>query len=329
MSRRSRRLAGQSSGVEWATGVLQEPAVDLNLPRQTPSRAAAPEAAPRDEGWYRDSALLRGKRYLGLALMLRLVLIVYAEWQDANLMIKYTDIDYVVFTDAARYSAQGESPYLRSTYRYSPLLAWMLIPNVLVHPVWGKLLFAVLDLVAAVCMEHILRARGVSTMKATCYSWCWLFNPLAINMSTRGSCESVTAVLVLGALLACIRNRVTLAAVLHGAAVHFRIFPIFYAPAFLLYYGPRDASIFRAPFSWKGLHFGVCSAASFVILGVGCYAWYGEPFLQQTYLYHLIRQDTRHNFSIYFYYLYLQGNQGAAVDAVSYTHLTLPTKRIV
>lgn len=74
--------------------------------------------------------------------LLRAGLIVYGEWQDTQMEVPYTDIDYTVFSDAARLMVEGKSPFERHTYRYSPLLALVLVPNILLHRCWGKLLFA-------------------------------------------------------------------------------------------------------------------------------------------------------------------------------------------
>lgn len=72
----------------------------------------------------------------------RIILIVIGEWQDSHMEVRYTDVDYIVFSDAASFMASGQSPYKRTTYRYSPLLAFLLIPNSFIHRSWGKFLFS-------------------------------------------------------------------------------------------------------------------------------------------------------------------------------------------
>lgn len=44
------------------------------------------------------------KTSLVAAALLRIGLIVYSEWHDAKSVVKYTDIDYRVFSDAARFT---------------------------------------------------------------------------------------------------------------------------------------------------------------------------------------------------------------------------------
>lgn len=88
-------------------------------------------------------------KVITLAIVLRVALIVYGTWQDSQFAVKYTDIDYEVYTDAARFMIQGGSPYHRSTYRYTPLLAAVLTPNIFLHPSFGKIFFCVADILAA------------------------------------------------------------------------------------------------------------------------------------------------------------------------------------
>jgi phosphatidylinositol glycan class M len=66
-------------------------------------------------------------------------------------------------------------------------------PNIFWFSSFGKMLFALADLGIAYFMQKILQKKKVSTF----FVYLWLFNPLAINVSTRGSAESLIGVMVL------------------------------------------------------------------------------------------------------------------------------------
>jgi hypothetical protein len=99
-------------------------------------------------------------KYLAIGIAVRLLLLLIGNYIDSNSPLPYTDIDYFVFTgipfsnsymyiDAATFVSNGQSPYERHTYRYTPLVAWILsIIN-------GKLLFLTSDLVVYTLLEKI------------------------------------------------------------------------------------------------------------------------------------------------------------------------------
>ncbi|RAH76538.1 hypothetical protein BO86DRAFT_383726, partial [Aspergillus japonicus CBS 114.51] len=183
-----------------------------------------------------------------LALLLRLTLLLYGTYQDAHSALKYTDIDYQVFTDAARFTAAGSSPYDRATYRYTPLLAWLLRPTVWAG--WfafGKVVFAVADVAAGWLLARTLVAhRGLREATALRYASVWLLNPMVANISTRGSSEGLlgflTALLVHLVLGGASSNgrgkermgRVVAAGIVLGVGVHVKIYPFVYGVSVLL-----------------------------------------------------------------------------------------------
>jgi GPI mannosyltransferase 1 subunit M len=175
-------------------------------------------------------------RVFSCAIFLRITLFFYGLWQDANSPMKYTDIDYYVFTDAARFVSRGGSPYDRETYRYTPLLAWMLLPTTW-SSTWfsfGKVLFAFSDIVAGWLIVLVLmNGKKMSMETALKFASIWLLNPMVATISTRGSSEGLLGVMVIALLWAITQKKIALAGVLLGLSVHFKIYPFIYAPSII------------------------------------------------------------------------------------------------
>lgn len=266
---------------------------------------------------------------------LRVVLLFYGLYQDAHSAMKYTDIDYMVFTDAARFVSRGASPYVRDTYRYTPLLAWMLLPTA-----WngwfsfGKVLFAIADMVAGWLLVRVLRDQmGISGPRALKYASIWLLNPMVATISTRGSSEGLLGVMVVALLWAVLQRRVTLAGVLLGLGVHFKIYPFIYGPSILWWldadkdHETQDKKTKQGVISYilsfatpDRITITFAALSTFSALNLSMYILYGLPFMQHTYLHHLTRIDHRHNFSPYNILLYLSaaGNSGVGFESIAF-----------
>lgn len=267
------------------------------------------------------------------AILLRVVLFFYGLWQDANSPMKYTDIDYYVFTDAARYVSKGGSPYERETYRYTPLLAWMLVPTA--WPGWfsfGKAVFALSDIVTGWLIVRVLTSKsggGMSMERALKFASIWLLNPMVATISTRGSSEGILAVMVVALLWAVMQRRVVLTGLLLGIGVHFKIYPFIYAPSIVWWLDDEHLGqgVSRRPTSLMDgvkrllsparLKVAIIALATFFALNYAMFVIYGADFLQHTFLHHVTRIDHRHNFSPYNILLYLSSSRGQS-DALSF-----------
>jgi len=258
------------------------------------------------------------------AFLLRAILLVYGIYQDSVSALKYTDIDYYVFTDAARAVSVQSSPYDRATYRYTPLLAWILLPTTW-GGLWfhfGKALFALSDLIAGWLILTLLEKRGLDKQYALKYASVWLLNPMVANISTRGSSEGLLCVLVMALLGAFETGQIAMSGVLLGLSVHFKIYPFIYGVSMLWILetsptsGPTSSlqNILRF-LNTRRLLLLTASLLTFTCLNVLMYNIYGPPFLKHTFLHHFTRIDHRHNFSPYNTLLYLSSANSAASQA--------------
>jgi len=349
-----------------------------------------------------------------IGLFLRLFLAWFLPWllDDGRWLpgVSYTDIDFLVFTDAAEYLKRGLSPYDRHTYRYTPFLAELL--SRFPHKEYGRYLFCVADVICGYIILHERRARrgqerqeqrddsddkvlhgdkpasassssSSSSLTTTTSKWCWsvelvdaflwLYNPLAINICTRGSSESLMVLLpvlltfwiatggerqtktqtqtqtqvnnnnTMGSENGTINeegiashSRIFFAGICHGIAIHSKLYPVIYSLSYMAYFAtpPRSTSALVASdgvaktsvFPWKNpvklvrlakLWIGrllftpkpVLFLVTF-LLTFGFLTWlavyiYGEISMQEGLLYHFSRVDHRHNYSMYWYWIYL------------------------
>ena len=238
-----------------------------------------------------------------ISFFIHVFLILFCEIQDKFLDVKYTDIDYVVFTDGARFLLNGSTPFDRPTYRYTPILALFMTPNLLWFSQFGKLLLSIFDIIGGILIYNIMDKRYSR------YYLLWLYNPLTLIISTRGSAESLICTLVLLVIFCFNKKQYKLAGLCFGFVIHFKIYPIIYAPTFYLALSERNSSLFGSliPNSSK-IIFIISTLTGLIIPTYFSYLLCGSIYLEEAWLYHFYRQDFQHNFSPYFYLFQLFDN---------------------
>ncbi|XP_036149064.1 GPI mannosyltransferase 1 [Monomorium pharaonis] len=138
----------------------------------------------------------------------------------------------------------------------------------------------------------------------------WLYNPLTLVISTRGNADSLAVLLVALTLDSLQRDKIVLTGLLHGLSVHFRLYPLMFSLPMFLSLRKDNRAILP---NWDQWRLSLSCAFSIVTLTAAGYYLYGFKCLYESLIYHLVRKDTRHNFSVYFYMLYLSANQSQDV----------------
>ncbi|CAD7088983.1 unnamed protein product [Hermetia illucens] len=278
------------------------------------------------------------EKHLLVNFLLRLALIVFSMIQDKTAEVPYTDIDYRVVTDGARHALNGESPFDRHTYRYSPLLAFLMIPNLIVHESFGKVLFSLCDIMSSVLIRSIVfnelkqgyipkskqhSKKGDATSRtpdkyrkwSEIAAYIMLYNPMGIIISSRGSNDAVSNFLILLTFYYIQKANDNLkysfcAGIFHGLAIHFRIFPIIFSLAYYLTLSGSNQSIWKALLlpNKKQICLAFTTVVTLSTVTFFFYRFYGLQYIQEAYLYHFSRIDIRHNFSLYFLMQYLSSD---------------------
>jgi len=406
------------------------------------------------------------------AFLIRIFLVILSEILS-KYNITYTDIDYFVFSDGAKHILNLESPYKRETYRYTPLLALMMIPNQIININCGKIIFVFIDILNGICIEILLNLQNykrkiileekenrqinpkeiynpkmsisnIETKSLTSdsssmiskktssiidqriysnifnlrklntnlnenednkeeesvyeklqkllqildkiidnpfatTSLFYLYNPFMINISTRGSADCIIILFILLTLIFLELGIYSISGVFFGLAIHFKIYPVIYCPAILLYIITRRKHIsdiklnndkdfeikndknindnikqkslieravkffltlfcfyfflsiastliskllniykilflqvknlikffFKYIFNFNAIVFFGFALFTFLNLFLIFYLFLGQKFVYEYLLYHIVRKDHRHNYSVFSYLMYL------------------------
>lgn len=195
--------------------------------------------------------------------------------------------------------------------------AYLLLPNVFLKS-WGKILFSIINVMSGYLLYSILLKQSRSQSKdsttdALYYMSFLLFNPLTIVISTRGNADCIITFTLLYSLYSLQNGNVFQSALWYGFSIHLKFYPIIYFPAFLFLLRDHNqpqhsSSLFHYLFSFLNipcLTFLLTTLLTLLSLSLFFYSLYGYEFIHETYLYHITRTDTRHNYSFYFYLLYL------------------------
>ncbi|KAG5473187.1 hypothetical protein CUR178_03106 [Leishmania enriettii] len=253
--------------------------------------------------------------------LVRLVLLIYAAFHDHYFRVKYTDIDYMIVVDGAREVLHGGTPFDRTTYRYTPLLAVLVLPAVLIANPLGKIIFTLSDLGAAYYCFRILLNFATERSAKWMTTVLILLNPVVLNVSTRGNSDMLISFMSMGVLAKFAEGRYFMAAAILGFAAHFKIYPVIYSLPLALgvWERAKPRSFFRrlAHTAPVVVGCGLCFMVAFAVPTYVCYMVYGQQYLDEAFIYHIHREDHRHNFSPYWLLMYLNMGRrdlGVGVD---------------
>lgn len=166
-------------------------------------------------------------------------------------------------------------------------------------------MFILLDILSGYILYLILSKSNISSNNISRCLLYWLLNPITMTISVRGSSDIITVVLIYSSIYYLISEKYFISSLFLSFSIHIRLYPIIYIPIYLITIYHQQSNKTYKEILKNLLVFCLTVGVVFISLIVLFYSIYGYNFLYQTYLYHYIRKDNRHNFSFLFYPIYL------------------------